>query len=251
VKVDSGGCWLHAEAVRASCLLAVALVAFSFAVRAEESEIDVAEQALRDGLWKVARVHALRVTTPEAKLVVLESLAGEGNWTEIERLLVDWADEKGLGFDYYRAVVAGRHDEAMAILKKAGSAEGCVEALLYEAESLSRRGDQTGAAEIWRNVAAVTNVGERALAVASVNLMDAGVLRRAFAEMRTLSYRRMVGLRLGIVLMRNPKTMAEGERLIRTIVRDSPDADGAKEAFLAIADAQVSSGRWETALKTY
>jgi len=156
-----------------------------------------------------------------------------------------------MGFDYYRAVLAERHDEAMAILRKAGSPEGCVEVLLHEAETLSRKGDRTGAAAVWRNVVAVTNVGERALAVASVNLMEAEPLRRALAEVRTLSLRRMVGLRLGMALLRDPKTAEEGERLIRKIVGDSPDAEGAKEAFLAVADAQVASGRWQQAMQSY
>jgi len=231
--------------------LSVLLAALAvFAAGAAEDELAVAEQALRDGLWKVARAHALRIATPEAKLVVLESLAGEGNWAEIERLLGEWPCEKGLGFDYYRAVVGGRHDEAMAILKKAGSPDGWIEARLHEAETLLRKGNQADAAAIWREVAGGTNVGERALALASVNLMEEEALRRAFAQMQTLSYRRMVGLRLGMVQMRDPKTAAEGERLIRTIVRDSPDADGAKEAFLSIADFQLSSGLWESALGT-
>jgi len=241
VKVNKG---LHR-------LLALALAASAFAAWSAEDELAVAREALRDGLWQVARTHASRISTPEAKLVTLESLAGEDNWVEIVRLLKGWPNEEGLGFDYYRAVVEGRHDAAMAILKKAGSSEGCVQALLYEAEKLSKGGDRDGAAALWRQVVAVTNVGERALAVASVNLMEAEPLRRAFVAAQTLSLRRTVGLRLGMALLRDSKTAAEGEQLIRKIARDSPDADGAREAFLAVADAQVAAGCWEKAMTAY
>jgi len=232
-------------------LFVVLLCGLTLTAWSAEDELAIAREALRDGLWQVARAHAQKIATPEAKLVTLESLAGEGRWDEIGQILEKWPDEKGLGFDYYRAVVGGRHDEAMEILKRAGSPEGCVEALLHEAEALSGKGDSSGAAAIWRKVVAVTNVGERALAVASVNLMDPEALRRAFAETQTLSLQRTVGLRLGQVQLNDPKTAEEGERLIRTIVRDSPDADGAKEAFLALADALVAAGRWEQAVTTY
>jgi len=216
-----------------------------------EDELSVAREALRDGLWQVARTHASRISTPEAKLITLESLAGEGNWKEIGRILKEWSNEKGLGFDYYRAVTGGRHDEAMAILKKAGSPEGCVEALLHEAAALSEKGERNEAVAIWRKVIAVTNVGERALVVACVNLKEPEPLRKAFAEVRDLPLRRTVGLRLGMVQLNDPKTAEEGEKLIRKIVRDSPDADGAKEAFLALADAHVAAGRWEKAMAAY
>jgi len=231
--------------------MAVILAAVALFACAAEDELAIARAALRDGLWQIARTHSAKISTPEAKLVTLEALAGEGDWEGIARLLKEWSGEKGLGFDYYRAVVGGRHDEAMAILKKAGSSEGCVEALLYEADVLSKKGDRSSAVSIWRQVVSVTNVGERALAVASINLNEPEALRRAFAEARTLSLRRKVGLRLGVALLGDPKTAEEGAKLVRTIVRDSPDADGAKEAFLAMADAHLAAGRWEQSLATY
>ena len=48
-----------------------------------------------------------------------------------------------------------------------------------------------------------------------------------------------MGLRLGRVLVRNPKTAAEGAKLVRAIVRDSPDAEGARAAFFDMADAEM------------
>lgn len=214
-------------------------------------ELDIARQALRDGLWEIARLHAGTNASEEARLVVLESYAGEGKWETIGKTLEAWPDAKGVGFDYYRAVVRRDHAAALAALKKTGAPEGLVEAKLHEAESLARDGNRTGAEVLWRDLLAMTNVSERVLAHASANLMDAEALRRAYAEVGSVSLRRMVGLRLGVALLREKKTAAEGERLIREIVRDSPDADGAREAFLDLADSKLSDGDWKDASDAY
>ena len=214
-------------------------------------ELSVAQEALRDGLWEIARVHAGTNSSPEARLIILESLAGEGKWDEIGRRLAGWADAQGDGFDYYRAVVKGDHVLAMEILKRGGSSEGLVQAKMFEAESLARDGKRDQANGIWREVVAQTNVGKRVLAFAAANLMDAALLRRAYAEVDDLGLRRMAGLRLGTALLRETATAEEGAGLIRAIAKDAPDADGAREAFLAIADHEIASERWAAAADIY
>ena len=211
-------------------------------------ELAVAREALRDGLWGVARAHASNVATNDAaKLVVLESLAAEGKREELAKTLAGWKDAKGPGFDYYRAVVAGDHKAAAKILADGGSVEGVLEARLMEASDLAKSGARAAAESIWRAVAATTNAPMRAFALAAVNLMDVPLLRRAYAEVGTLREKRTVGLRLGRALLRDKETAAEGARLIRAVVRDSPDAEGAEEAFLAIADSELAAGRWKSA----
>ena len=54
-----------------------------------------------------------------------------------------------------------------------------------------------------------------------------------------------------MVLLHDIETVGEGERLIREIVKDSADADGAKEAFLAVAGAKAAGGFWKEAVDTY
>ena len=223
------------------------LILVTTALGVSAGEIDIAREALRDGLWSVARTHAEKVDTDEAKLVVLESLAGEGKWDKIGERLQVWSGVKGVAFDYYRAVVCSNRVEAAAILKAAGSVEGITEARLFEAEQLAAGGDSTSAAMIWREIAEGTNVSERAMVVACANLMDAELLRKAYAQVKSLNRRRLIGLRLGVSLMDDPKTAVEGERLVRTVVKDSPDAEGAKEAFLKVADGKLSSGNWQEA----
>ena len=227
------------------CLLSFVLPA------AETNDLAISRQALRDGLWEVARAHAGATTNDLSRLVVLESMAGEGNWKEISRLLGEWKDARGEGFDYYRAVARGDHAAAMAILRKGGSREGVIEADLFEADELAKTGNREAAEKIWRGIAADTNASKRAFALASVNLMDVTLLRRAYSEADSVALRRLTGLRLGVALLKDAKAFDEGERLVRRLVKDSPDADGAKEAFLSLADAQISNGRWKEAHEAY
>ena len=229
----------------------VAFIACCCAARAED-DLSTAREALRDGLWDVARAHASGIATnDEAKLVVLESWAGEGKRDEIAKALAEWKDAKGPAFDYYRAVVASNHVAAAKILKDGGSVAGILEARLMEAADLAKSGARTTAESLWRSVAAETNAPVRAFALAAVNLMDVGLLRKAYASVRTVREKRAVGLRLGQALLRDKKTAEEGTRLVRAVVRDSPDAEGALDAFLAIADAELAAGRWKPAAEVY
>lgn len=231
---------------------AIVLCLLSSVLVAQDDELAVAREALRDGLWDVARAHAERaIGQSSAKLIVLESLAGEGRWEDVGEALKKWPKEKGEAFDYYRAVVKGDHAAAAELLKKGGSADGAVEARLYEAESLARSGKSESARQIWREIASQTNVSERALALASVNLMEPELLERAYASVRSVSLRRQVGLRLGMFWARNPQKAEAGERLIRSLVKGSPDAAGAREAFLALADAKLDGEKWQEAVDAY
>ena len=214
-------------------------------------ELSVAKEALRDGLWEIARGHAGTNDTEEARLIVLESLAGEGKWDEVGERLTAWKDAKGDGFDYYRAIVRGDHAAAMEILKRGGSLEGLVEAQMFEAATLAKDGKRDQANAIWREVVALTNVGTRVFALASANLMDAALLRRAYAEVGDLALRRTTGLRLGMSLLADPKTEGEGMALIRALVKDAPDADGSREAFLAMAAHEAAASRWSSSAELY
>ena len=230
----------------------MALMLLSVAPGATAADgLSIAREALRDGLWEIARTHAGTNDTEEARLVILESFAGEGKWDEIGRRLAGWKNAKGDGFDYYRAVVTGDHAAAMEILKRGGSSEGLVEAKLFEAETLAKGGKRDQANGIWREIVAATNVGMRVFAIASANLMDAALLRRAYAEVKDLSLRRTTGLRLGMALLREPKTAAEGKALIRSIVKDAPDVRGAREAFLAMAESEIAAANWTAAAAVY
>lgn len=214
-------------------------------------ELDVARSALRDGLWEVARTHALAAGGDEAKKVILESYAAEGRWDEVGRMLALWTQAKGPVFDYYRAAAAGDFAKAVSILRAEGATAIFPDAKMLEADVLERSGDRKGAEKLWREVAAMTNASERAFALASVNLGDVAAMRRAFSAVKSEPMKRLVGLRLGTALLKLADSADEGARMILAVVKSAPDAPGAREAFLAIADACISAGRWADASRFY
>ena len=231
------------------CLVFVLFVVAGRAAAADE--LSIAKEALRDGLWEIARTHIGTNASEEARLVVLESFAGEGKWDEVGKRLLEWKDAKGDGFDYYRAIVRGDHAGAMAVLKRGESFEGLVEAQMFEAETLAKDGRRDQANAIWREIVTLTNAGKRVFAIASANLMDAALLRRAYAEVEDVALRRTVGLRLGTALLDVSGSENEGKALIRALVKDAPDADGSREAFLGMAAHEAAASRWSSAAELY
>lgn len=264
------------------------MVCFALIPASAVDALDTARQALRDGLWEVVRIHAGKSQDDEARLMVLESFAREGKWDRVQAKLDEWGDLRGEGFVYYRAAAAVEkqdYDHARKILEKpfgdpvyvklalrlrarmaadsgnVREALGLMEsslvedteydALMYMAELRSRIGDRDGAARLWRKIVADTNANPHALSVAAVNLGDVQSLRRIYSRPSPAPLKRMVGLKLGRELLKSPDTSGEGVKLIRNIVRDAPDADGALDAFLAMADGLAASARWQEALAAY
>lgn len=230
-------------------------VLFAFAaVAAEpsrERSLEIAREALRDGIWTVARGHASEVGGEEGLLVVLESYASENKWEDVGRELAKAGTAvTNSAFGYYRAVVDGRLDDAVTALRENGTLAGLVEAKMLEAELLVRKDDVNGAKALWTEVLAMTNVPERAYALAGVNLGDVDAMRKAYDRTVSLKLKRMVGLRLGRALVAGESTRADGERLIRAIVADSADADGAREAFVELVCSEVAAGENEKAIET-
>ena len=65
------------------------VVAFALALSsASGDELVIAREALRDGLWDVARTHAAKSEDPAARVVIAESFAREGKWKELIETIV-------------------------------------------------------------------------------------------------------------------------------------------------------------------
>ena len=97
----------------------------------------------------------------------------------------------------------------------------------------------------------MTNAPERAVSVAAANLSDVAALRKLFSSSLDPEIVRFSGLRLGVLLVRGKETFEEGSKLIRRIVKDSPDFRGARVAFLALADAELARGDFAAAGASY
>ena len=110
----------------------IAIVTAAFAICANADELSVAREALRDGLWDVARAHAAD-GGEESRSVIIESYAREGNWNELSDTLAAWrkmdadsgndkSPETNDAYLYYRAVALsekGEKDKAAALLADA------------------------------------------------------------------------------------------------------------------------------------
>ncbi len=232
----------------ASLLFAFTFCLFAFAAFADD--LSIAREALRDGLWQVARTHAEKVGGEEASLIILESFASENRWEDVKTFLAEnHHDVDNPAFAYYHAASEGRIDEAIRLLRLSGeAAEPSVKML--EADLLVKKNDQASARKLWRDVLTMTNASERARAVASVNLGEVEAMRGVYSNVVAKSIRQMVALRLGRALVEDEKTFPDGERLIRALVADSPDFEGAREAFLSLIDAEIRFEAWTDAAKT-
>lgn len=236
-----------------TAFLAAAISAWSLVSLAEGADsLDVARAALRDGLWSIARAHAAEADDPAARLIVLESYAGEDRWDDVKAELAKGSvPTNELAFAYYAAVVDGRYEDAIAALKASGSQAGALEAKMLEADLDVKLGRLDAAQALWAEVIAEANASSRAFAYASLNSGDVAALRRAYAQVVSLPLKRRLGLRLGRRLLATPETEDEGARLIRAIVTDAPDADDACEAFLDLAALAGSKKLWKDAVKLY
>lgn len=215
-------------------------------------ELQVARQALRDGFYDIARRHAGNVVTNQAaKLVILESYARERRWNDVESALSEFSEAKGPAFDYYRAVLKGDVETAAKLLGQSGSETGEDSARMLWADLAFKKGEFGKAQELWRQVIASTNATARAFATAAINLEDEAALRKAIELQLDIPFKRRIALRLGMVLVRAPKTCEEGEGLIRRVVKDSPDTSDAMEAYIALAESESINGRLADALKTF
>ncbi|MBE6383143.1 MAG: tetratricopeptide repeat protein [Lentisphaerae bacterium] len=253
------------------------------------NELSSAKEALRDGLWEVARTHAALAGGEEGLAVELESYARESKWKEILARLGPVAEAESKERAYYRALafykmgrvkdseevlqtistddpeykilvkrlgailasVQGDGARAVKLLREADCEKGDAEAKCAVAEVYVKAGDKESARRIWRDVASMKDVGERELATAASNLGDVALLRRACEVISDVRLRRAVGLRLGTALMGEASSFDEGERIVRRIVRDAPDTRGARDAMILLADALRERKEWGKASDAY
>ena len=274
------------KAISHSIFALAALAAFS-ALHADD--LSSAREALRDGLWEVARTHAVRAGGDEGLAIELESYARERKWKELLERLGPSVEAESKERTYYRALAMfkmGRVNEAenllqsiqtddpdykilvkrlgaiiasalgesaraVKLLREADCEKGDAEAKCAVAEIYSKAGDKESAMRIWRDVVSMKDVGEREFATAASNLGDLDILRKASESISDVRLRRIVGLRLATLLFGDEKTFEEGARIVRKIVRDAPDTKGAREAMILLADTLCVRNGWGKAADVY
>lgn len=270
--------------------LVVAIAAswmFAFA-----NELETAREALRDGLWDVARTHAATTNCNEALAITAESYARENKWAELLATLKGEDDDGSGIFCYYRALAyyktgktkdaiseldditspdasleslctvlratiameTGKSEEktkAVALIKNIDFKTASDDARMIAAEIMEANGDRKDAIKIWHSIVNSTNANEKAFVVAAINLEDVNALRNAYQSAKDPGLRRMSALQLGVQLIKDKSTFAEGAELISDIVGESPDQGGAKEAMIALADAYLTATNYVAASEKY
>ena len=265
--------------------LIAALVSVSLAAYAAD-ELDVAREALRDGLWDIARAHAMQDGSDDARIVFLESYAREGDWANVLKTLAEWGDPTNETYACYRAsalVRTGERAEASKVLAEAtvsnpdnirtvarlkaeialsdGDADGAISMLdgagctdldsdMLRAEAREAKGDYAGAAEIWRRIAR-GDAPEQTRAAAAARLGEANVLMEVYLRLTVPDLKRFCGFHLGVAMLRDPTTFDEGAKMLSTLVRDAPDSDGARDVFMALAESRLDRGEWSAAAQTF
>ena len=231
------------------------------AILAMGGDLDVARQALKDGVWRSALVAADLAATnlqerTEARLVSLEALAGLEDDAEIRRRIAAWSDEKGEMFRYWRVrelVRVGDFQQAEIALKEPFADEGlklpvaCLKAYLRAAS-----GDKAGALSI---IAAenpadkVGLAGEDARLIMGELLGEQGKVAESHKLLTPLadgadrkSVRLRAGYLLGMSEMVEPATRTSGIARVRTLLRRHPGDAISVQAARAFADRLLELG---------
>ncbi|MBR4354323.1 MAG: tetratricopeptide repeat protein [Kiritimatiellae bacterium] len=228
------------------------------------SELDLAREALRDGLYDIARRHAFRVETDEAREIAMEAYAREGKWESVLQMsragyyraaalyhlghlgaarkeLKDAEDDLSLLLLAEIALKEEKADEALAFLKRIK--EPTVDSKLVHADTLAKQGERKEAEKIWREL--LPNP------YAALNLGEKEPLRTAYREATDVGLKRRLGLRLGRELVREESSRDEGAAMIVTIVHDAPDTEGAEAACLTLGEEYLAAGNAAQAAKVF
>lgn len=266
--------------------MAIAMLCLAMAVStAVAGEANIAKEALRDGLFEVARRHADASDGEVGKLIILESHVREEHWGDVLAALVSWGNPTGVAFAYYRALasfklgniasartvldetdfsktsferqVARLRAEIMLVVNDSEAAikslakDESMPAKMLSARAMEAKGDHEAAAKIWREVLLSTNADEKTYSVAAANLADLPALSNAYATAVSPSVRRFAGLRFGVQLIKTRSGFPEGAKIIETIARDVPDSDGAMDAFLQLAEVRFDRGEYTEAVNAF
>jgi tetratricopeptide (TPR) repeat protein len=256
---------------------------------AQSDDLKIAKEALRDGLWSVARSHAGRLQDKEAKLIVLESFAREGKWSEIVKSLEKWEGVSSEEFLYWKALAlfsTGKIDESASIIDAAkfSSPQYLRLAILLHAEIAALKGDLKKAREIvssiktedcdwqmkmriasvfeksgenakaqklWNEVVSDKAADDEAVSVAVIKLGDEKLLRSAYSSVKTARLHRQICLKLGMVLISDPAKFSEGTNFITHIVKDAPDTPGAMNAYATVGGMILEKKDYQNAAKIF
>ncbi len=235
------------------CLVSSAAVA--------ASDLDVARQALNDGMWEsalsAADLAATNASTrSEARLASLEALAGLARDAEIGRRVSAWQDETNECFRFWRARAAVRGGEfarAKELLGEPFSDKALrLSARVLAAYALSATGRKAEALALLPAEAVKGMRGAAAEDAALLRgelLLNDGSLAEARASLRPIADRakgREARLRAGYLLgfaeMAEEASYTAGVARVRALLRSAPGEKVSVDAARSFADRLLARG---------
>ena len=232
-------------------------------VSAFGGDLDVARQALADGVWRsaLAAADAAAVTTntaerTAARLVSLEALAHLEDDAEIRRRLSEWKDETSETFRYWKArsfVRVGDFEQAQAVLKSPFADEAlALPAATLKAALLMASDKPAEALQAMSGLDvqnAVGLAGDDARLIVAEALYRTGKRKESHEMLAGLakgSARHEIQVRAGYILgfseMDDPLSYTGGVARVRALLRANP-GDGMSElAARTFADRLLKAG---------
>ena len=238
-------------------MLAISLL---LAAQVGAGELEIAREALRDGLYEIARRHAGRSFDPGAGEVIVESYARENNWPAVLELATNGyyralafyktgrsqealetlgkpADDSALKLKAQIDIDGGRFKEALESLGKVETPDD--ELRFMTAECQLKTGNRKEAEKIWRSLLPNPE--------AAICLGEVQPLRDAYAAEPGGAAKSRLGIMLGVKLLEQDDTRDEGARLVADIVHEDPDTPGALEAMISLGHRLLADGQYRRA----
>ena len=246
------------------------VVIFASLAAGAAGDLDVARQALNDGVWASALAAADRAATnaadrTAARLIALEALARQENDTEIRKRLSAWKEETNEHFRFWRAraqVRVGDFEQASKTLKEPFADPAlALPVTNLKASMRAATGDKAGALSLIDSVKIDGKAGaaaEDARLIRGELLGETGKMAEACEVLRPLAEsaeRKEVKLRasylLGFAEMAQPATHTAGVARVRGLLRSQPGEALSVAAARTFADRLLASGDYAGADDEY
>ena len=249
----------------------------------------ISREALRDGLWGIARLHASELPEEEGRLVTLESYAREAKWKEILSSLDSWGAMENPAFAGYRAYALaqlgnvaeavrllgatsttnaaearrlcalqavllleqGQAARALQLVDKSLLEQGDPEERLVAADVARANGETNRAGAIWREVARMPAADEKLRANAALLSDDLALMTNLLPQIRNETDHGRLALRIALHNLSDTNQWTDSVLIIRDAAHRQPDRPDVQPAYLAYARTALLAGRDDEAAGAY
>ena len=244
----------------------VSYVILSVSISALCADLDVAKQALADGVWHSALTAADEIMAKadntnsaersEARLISLEALAHMQEDSEIRRRLAEWEEETSDKFRYWKVrslVRVGDFSQAESALEKPFAdpslelPAACLKASIFMASGKYQDALQVMSGKDVESAKGLSGEDARLIVAEALGRVDKRQQsNKMLASLASNSSRNEIRLRAGFLLgfseMEDPQTYTTGVARVRGLLRSNPGDKISELAAKSFADKLLSAG---------